>query len=57
MTELYVDDGDFLEARVVIARIDTALLQSRKRELIAERAKPVRPRISRSLRERASATR
>ncbi|MCZ6889633.1 MAG: efflux RND transporter periplasmic adaptor subunit, partial [Gammaproteobacteria bacterium] len=37
VTELHVDDGDFIEARAVIARLDTALLQARKRELIAER--------------------
>ncbi len=36
VTELHFDDGDFIEARQVIARLDTALLQSRKRELIAE---------------------
>ncbi len=37
VTEVHVDEGDFIEAREVIARLDTALLQSRKRELIAER--------------------
>jgi len=37
VTELRVDEGDFIQAREAIARLDTALLQSRERELIAER--------------------
>ncbi len=37
VTELHVDEGEFIEARAVIARLDTAILQSRKRELIAAR--------------------
>lgn len=35
--ELRADDGDFIEAGEVLAQLDTALLESRKRELVAER--------------------
>lgn len=37
VTEMNFDDGDFIKAQAVIAKLDTALLQSRKSELIAER--------------------